>query len=63
MVLLRAWRFAKMVTKCRTKENSPHRYGESVGDNFVDDCVAISIDTEFDVPLPFMEGTDVCFEG
>jgi hypothetical protein len=25
--------------------------------------VAISIDTEFDVSLPFVEGPDVCFEG
>jgi hypothetical protein len=63
LVLLSAWRLAEMVTKCRSKEDSPHRYGESVSDNFVDDRVAISIDTEFDVSLPFVEGPDVCFEG
>ena len=52
-----------MVTKRRSKEDSPHRYCKSVGDNFVDDRVTISIDTEFDIPLPFVERPDMCFEG
>jgi hypothetical protein len=52
-----------MVTKCGSKEDSPHRYCEPVGDNFVDNSVSISIDTEFNIPLPFMERPDMCFEG
>ena len=52
-----------MVTKCGSKEDSPHRHCESVGDNFVDNGVTISIDTEFDVALPFVERSDICFEG
>jgi hypothetical protein len=52
-----------MVAKCGSKEDSPHRHCEPVGDNFIDDGVTISVDAEFDVPLPFVEGPDMCFEG
>ena len=52
-----------MVTKCGSKEDSPQRHGEPVVDNFVDNGVTISIDTEFDVALPFVERADMCFEG
>ena len=52
-----------MVTKCGSKEDSPQRHCEPVVDNFVDNGVTISIDTEFDVALPFVERPDMCFEG
>jgi hypothetical protein len=63
LVLLRARRSAKMVTKCGSKEDSPQRHGKPVVDNFVDNGVPIGIDTEFDVALPFVERADMCFEG
>ena len=63
MVLLSARRSAKMVTKCGSKEDSPKRHCESVVNNFVDNGVTISTDTEFDVALPFVERSDMCFEG
>ena len=63
MVLLRARRSAKMVAKCGSKEDSPHRHCEPIRDNFIDNGVTISVDAEFDVPLPFVERPDMCFEG
>ena len=52
-----------MATKRRSKEDSPHRHCESVGDNFVDNGMTIIVDTEFDVALPFVERPDMCFKG